>query len=352
MADAPDKPVYLLTGSDRPKIETALGRLRRHFVAEAIDVSSALDTSGVEAVALCNATSLFGSARLVVIEDVDGARDADGRRKGGWKAADVEAVREYLANPAPDTVLALVGEDVKKTTALWKACAKTGQVLDFAVAKKAVQSWVTEQFRQRGVGTEPEASALLVQLVGDDLRALASEVDKVATWAAGEPVGEREIEALVTTTADAPTYVLTDAWASRDTARALAASETIFERESRARRDTAARLAGALGGHLGRLRTMKRLAAEGVTAKQAAERLKLHPFFAQKLYAQAESFSTEDLDETLVRLAELDGSLKGQSRLPPDLEIQRMLVAVAQRTGAGGGKGVAERGGRSPRAGG
>ena len=32
MAESPAlKPVYLLTGSDRPKIETALTRLRRHF---------------------------------------------------------------------------------------------------------------------------------------------------------------------------------------------------------------------------------------------------------------------------------------------------------------------------------
>lgn len=334
MADAPDKPVYLLTGSDRPKIETALARLRKHFVAESIDVSSALDTSGDQAVALCNAASLFGSTRLVVVEDVDGARDSDGRRKGGWKTADVEAITGYLANPAPDTVLALVGEDVKKTTALWKVCAKAGQILEFAVAKKGVQGWVAEQFRLRGVSAEPEASALLVQLVGDDLRSLASEVDKVATWAAGEPVGEREIEMLVATTADAPTYVLSDAWAGRDAPRALAASETIFERESRARRDTAARLAGALGGHLGRLRALKGLATEGVRPKQAAERLKLHPFYAEKLWSQAEGFSAEELDDAVVRLAELDGLLKGQSRLAPDLEVQRAVVDLTRRPGA------------------
>jgi DNA polymerase III subunit delta len=334
LADAPDKPVYLLTGSDRPKIETALTRLRTHFVAESIEVTSALDTSGDQAVALCNAASLFGSTRLVVVEDVDGARDSDGRRKGGWKSADVEAVSAYVANPAPESVLALVGEDVKKTTALWKACAKAGQILEFAVAKKGLQSWVAEQFRLRGVSAEPEASALLVQFVGDDLRSLASEVDKVATWAAGEPVGEREIEMLVATTAGAPTYVLTDAWAGRDAARALASSETIFERESRARRDTAARLAGALGSHLGRLRALKRLATGGVRPKQAAEQLKLHPFYAEKLFGQAEGFSAEELDDAVVRLAELDGSLKGQSRLAPDLEVQRAVVDLTHRPGA------------------
>ena len=120
----PDKPVYLITGSDRPKIETALARLRAHFAAEAIELSSALDTTGDDAVALCNAGSLFGDARLIVVTDVDGAKQAEGRRKGGWKTADVEAIAAYLASPAPDTVLALVAEDLKSSSALWKACAK------------------------------------------------------------------------------------------------------------------------------------------------------------------------------------------------------------------------------------
>ena len=48
MADAPDKPVYLLTGSDRPKIERALARLREHFVAESIDAVTALDRVSID----------------------------------------------------------------------------------------------------------------------------------------------------------------------------------------------------------------------------------------------------------------------------------------------------------------
>jgi DNA polymerase-3 subunit delta len=333
VADAPDKPVYLLTGSDRPKIETALTRLRKHFVAESIDVASALDTSGESAVALCNAGSLFGDTRLVVIEDVDGRRDGDGRRKGGWKAADVEAVGAYLTSPAPGSVLALVGEDVKKTTALWKACAKAGRVLEFAVVKKSLQAWVAEQFRQRGAHAEPEATLALIQLVGDDPHSLAAEVDKLVTWAAGEPIGEREVEALVAPVAELPVYELTEAWAARDAARALDVSETTFERESRQRRDIAPRLAGALGGHLTRLRSVKRLAEQGIGSKEAAERLKLNPFYAAKLFTQAESFSAEELHDAVVRLAELDGALKGQSRLAPDLEIQRALVDLTRRPG-------------------
>jgi DNA polymerase-3 subunit delta len=318
VADAPDKVVYLITGGDRPKIEKALDRLRSHFAPEAIELASALDVSGEEAVALCNAGSLFGDARLVVVRDVDGRKDGDGRRKGGWKAADAEAIAAYLASPAPATVLALVADELKSSSALWKACAKAGQVLSFDVPKKDLQGWVVAQFADRGVRAEPDAVAALLQLVGNDPQALKTEVDKLATWAADEPIGEREVVALVAESADVP----------------LDVSEALFERESRQRRDGAARLAGALGGHLARLRSLKALAAQGVKPKEAAERLKLHPFRAQKLYGQADGFSEEELEDAVVRLAELDGALKGQSRLAPDLEVQRTLVDLTRRPGA------------------
>ena len=111
MAESADlRPVYLLTGSDRPKIETALARLRRHFQPEAVELVSAQETPGAAVTALCNAGSLFGDGRLVLVEGVDGRRNADGRLVNGWKAADVQAIEDYLASPAPDTVLALVAQ--------------------------------------------------------------------------------------------------------------------------------------------------------------------------------------------------------------------------------------------------
>jgi DNA polymerase III delta subunit len=337
VAEAPDKPVYLITGSDRPKVDTALARLRGHFEAESIETVTAMETSGDEAEGLCNAGSLFGDARLVVVTDVDGLK-ADRGRRGGWKSADVESVEAYLGSPAPATVLALVADDLKSSSALWKVCTKAGTVLAFDVDKK-LGEWVGKRFQERGVRSEPDAVAALIALVGENPRALETEIDKIATWADGEPVGEREVTALVAADADVPIYELTEAWAVRDASRALGVSETLFEHEPRQRRDTAARLAGSLGGHLARLRTMKRLAAEGVSSKEAAAKLKLNPYYAGKLYRQAEGFSEEELDDAVLRLADLDGALKGQSRVAPDLALQRTLVDLTRRPGAAGANG-------------
>jgi DNA polymerase-3 subunit delta len=283
-------------------------------------------------VRLCNAGSLFGDARLILVTEVDGVKAERGRR-GGWKAADVNAVSAYLVSPAPATVLALVAEELKASSALWKACAKEGTVLAFDVAKKELHGWIAEQFRQRGVRAELDAVAALIGLVGDDLQVLKVEIDKVATWAGEDPVGEREVRALVPSNADVPIYELTEAWSVRDSARTLALSESIFESDPKPRRDVAPRLAGSLASHLTRLRDIKKLAAAGVGSKQAAEQLKLHPFRAQKLYAQADGFSDEDLDEAVIALAALDGALKGQSKLAPDLEVQRTLVALSRPPG-------------------
>jgi DNA polymerase-3 subunit delta len=313
------KPVYLIAGTDRPKIDTALERLRARFAAEAVEAASAIDTSGEAAAALCNAGSLFGDARLVLVTEAE-----------RWKAADVKALQVYLAAPAPATTLALVAGEIKKDSPLAKACAKAGDLLVYDVPKRNLAGWVAERFRQLGVPAEPEACAALVQLVGDDPQALASEIDKLATWAAGEPIGEREVEELAVAFAETPSFALTDAWGRRDPAAVLEASETILERESKPRRDTSARLAATLGSHVTRVRACRRLAAEGIRPRDAAGRLKMHPFYAEKLFAQSERFSEQELGAALVRLARLDLALKGESRLTAELELQRALADVAR----------------------
>lgn len=336
MTDKPAlKPAYLISGSDRPKVEHAVQRLRARFLDESVEIVSALEVTGPDVVTLCNSGSLFGDARLVLVTDIDGRKKEENRPPiGGWKAADVQAVVSYLSAPAPDTVLALVGLALKKDAAIAKACAKFDKLLLFDVARNGRVAWVAERFRSAGVKAEPEACALLVQYIGEeDLHGLASEITKIATWAQGEPIGVVEVEQLVTPIANVAPFALTDAWAERRQGRLLDLCETMFERSDRPRRDTAPRLAATLNGHLNRMRQLKRLADEGVAARDAALALKMHPFAGEKAYRHAEGFSDDELASATVLFAELDLALKGGSRLASDLELQRALIAVSAEPG-------------------
>jgi DNA polymerase-3 subunit delta len=321
------KPVYLITGGDRPKIQRALRRLRDRIGEEATELLSAHEASADDAVAACNSLGLLGGGgRLVVVDEVE-----------RWKAADAKAITAYLASPAPDTVLALVAAEVKKDSALAKACAKAGDVLVYDVPKRRLSEWVAKQFADRGVSVESEAARLLVEVVGEDPEELASEVDKIATWAGDEPVGTREIELLAAGCAEIPGYELTDAWGRRDLAAALASCETLLERSGDPVSRTVPMLIGMLVAHVGRVRDCQTFADEGLTAREAASRLKRHPFYVEKLYAQARNYGPDELRDAVVRLAELDHAVKGGSRLTVDLELERALVEITRRPQAADG---------------
>src|SRR5262249_57466642 len=110
------------------------------------------EAAGEEAIAACNSRGLFGGEeRLVVVDGVE-----------AWKAADVKELESYLAAPAPTTVLALVGDGIKKDAALAKVVAKIGQILAYDVPKKQLPEWVGEQVSRLGASADREGCRALV----------------------------------------------------------------------------------------------------------------------------------------------------------------------------------------------
>src|SRR5581483_4383407 len=145
------KPAYLIAGSDRPKVDRAVARLRARFDQDAVELHDAAETTGDDAVAACNALGLFGGGdRLIVVNGVE-----------AWKADDAKAVAAYVGAPSPGTVLALVGSELKKDGPLAKAVGPAGEVLVWDAPKRGLDRWVAEQFKLRSTTAEPEACRLL-----------------------------------------------------------------------------------------------------------------------------------------------------------------------------------------------
>jgi DNA polymerase-3 subunit delta len=297
------KSAYMITGSDRPKVGRAIRRLRDRFGEDALEHLTAFEASGDDVVAACNAMGLFaGDGRLVLVDAVE-----------RWKAGDAKAVVEYISAPSPETVLVLVGTELKRDSALGKAVAKAGEVLVFDASK----------FKLMGSQADGGACRMLVELVGEDLDELSSEVQKLTTWAAGEPITARDVELLAAGRAETTIFKLTDAWGRRERAAALAAAESLLEQGNDANR-----LSSQLASHVGRVAQCQRWIAEGVSSRDAASKMRRAPYYVQKLYSQAGNFSSDELRGMTVRLADLDHALKGGSRLPGDLELERAVADI------------------------
>lgn len=310
-------PVYLITGSDRPKVGLALRRLKSRFGLESVEVLSAETASGEDAVAALNSLGLFGGegGRLVIVEGVE-----------RWKKADAESVAAYLADPVAGAVLALVAEEALKGSALTTVVAKRGRVLAYEAPKSAdLPTWVRAQFDRVGATVEGDAARALVEVVGDDLSALASEAEKVATWAAGKPISRRDVEQIAVSAHEGAAWALTDAWGNRDVARVLATCEAELERDVEP-----FLIAVRLAGQVALVRAAQALSAEGLNTREIAKRVKRHEFRVRKALGHAQNYSRDELDDAVVRLAELDAALKGATRLAGELELERALIDITR----------------------
>jgi DNA polymerase-3 subunit delta len=314
------KAAYLIAGSDRPKVDRAVARLRGRFEPDAVEHLDATEAAGDDVVAACNAMGLFGDGtRLVLVDNVE-----------AWKAPEVKVVEAYLKSPAPGTTLALVAGELKKDAAIAKAVGSTGDVLIWDVQTKAIHRWLAEQFTLHGTKAEPEACRRLAELVGDDLYELAGEVEKLATWANGDEVTDADVDALVAPRAESPPWDLTDAWGARDVGGVLRVAERMLDRTGDPLSRTIPRLVGSLTNHVRRARAAQRLEGRGLSAAETAVELGMKPYPAQKLLSQVRNYSAGELDAALVRLAQLDHALKGGSRLANELELERALVEITQ----------------------
>src|SRR5260370_15315799 len=298
------KPAYLLTGSDRPKIARALRRLRERIGDDSTEHLNGREATVADVIAACNAMGLFGGdeGRLVIVDEAE-----------RWKAPDVKEVAAYLASPSPATVLALVAEELKSDAPLVKAVAKTGEVLTYDVPKRRLPEWVAEQFGRYGAKADPDACRALVDIVGDDLDELQSELDKLSTWAGGEQVALRDVVKLAAGRAETAIFSLTDAWGRRDVAAVLASAEAIMERSARPRSAGLMRMIASMADHLGRVRRCQRLADQGIRPRDAAGQLKMHPLAAEKAFPPAPDLSPGELGLPGAQVPRLAPALHGRA---------------------------------------
>lgn len=317
------KRVYLIGGSDQPKVAVALKRLKGHFAPESVDELSGESGSeaagGVDVVASLNALGLFGTGeRLVIV-----------RGMGGWKREDVDAITAYLEEPAPHAVLALVGTPPRAGD-LAKVCAAAGDVLRFDVPARSrgrrldYPAWVRSQFEQHGISVDADAARRLVELVGEDATALEAEVAKLATWSDGAAIGTLEVERMAAHAHDASAFALTDAWGTADRRGALAAAFAAVEESGEEPFLQALRLAGQAT----KVRGARRILDAGGTPRDVAKELDLKDYPARKASQFAENYSEEELDAVAIRLARLDFDLKGGTPLSGALQLERALLEI------------------------
>jgi DNA polymerase III subunit delta len=216
-------PVYYVYGADDFLKDDAVRQLIAAVVDPAtrdfnLEVRRGAEIDAGTLASLLDTPPMMADRRMVVIRDV-GALKKDARG----------ALDLYLTRPAPETVLVLIASGADG-----KADKKLEDVATIAVGFDAlnderVPKWIEHQVAELGAVIDPRAVTLLHEAVGNDLPALMSELDKLVSYAAGAPIDERAVAAIVGIRNGETIGDLLDAVLERDASRALALLPHVLE---------------------------------------------------------------------------------------------------------------------------
>jgi len=134
--------------------------------------------------------------------------------------------------PEASSVVLAVSNSVPPSHPVLKLARAGGQSIEFQKLRyRDLDDWVARRARERAMKGDARALRLLIDSVGDDLRLIDQELQKLQLYAGAQPIGVREVMALVPDTAEHQVWDLTDALvtnpgkAAIELDRALAAGE-------------------------------------------------------------------------------------------------------------------------------
>jgi len=315
-------PIQAIVGEDSYLAEGLLAQVLKDAVGadtrESVRVLYGDEAKWEDVLAAARAGSLFAASRAVVVrraellkyasapQDDEAAGEAKGRGKG---RPDDDPVDAYAEAPAPDATLVLVAAKPDKRRRPWKSLLARAVVHDAAPRKgRALRTHVEQELRRRDLRFSREALDQLLEEVGQDLRRLIGEVDKLEAWADGrKDITGEDVALLLGHGLGQPLYLLSDAFAARDAPLALEHLERLLGDG-----EEGLRVLATLHRTLRQVRGAVALREAGVPRPQIGARL-LPPnmqFKVDALLDASRRWSERDLVRALDVMARTDRGMK------------------------------------------
>ena len=251
------------------------------------------------------------------------SKGKQGKSAGLGPRAFVQALAEYVpALPETTTLVVLVGERLESTHPLVQSAQRHGRARLFETPRGAqLDDWLTRRARTAHARLTPEAARLLVGATGDDLRLLAGEIEKLATYVGtGGQIRAEEVHALTPVSREARVFDLTDALARRDRSRALALLHELL-----ANGESPLGIVALTAYQTRTLLQVKTLAERGLRAPQIAQTAGMAPFVVEKSLPLARHFSFAQLEAAHRELLRVDTALK-RSRMSPEMALDLLVL--------------------------
>jgi DNA polymerase III subunit delta len=252
------------------------------------------ETSWTHVADIARTGSLFAAKRVVIV------RGADQMKGEG------EEMLALLADPPEDVTLVLLAVKVDKRRTLWKRIVDSATLVDAEPLKgRALQSFVGTEVRRRSLRLDEGGTTELLDRVGQDLRRLMGELDKLEAFAgkAGR-VSADDVARVLGRGIARPLYRLSDAMMERRRVEVLLLIEERLDDG-----EPALRLLATLHRAVRQTRAARALLASR-GPRERLSRLGVPSFKVGDVMEAAKRWSESELRAAIAALARADRRMK------------------------------------------
>lgn len=268
--------------------------------------------------------SMFADRRVVVVEQAD---DFISNYRAG--------LEDYADRPSASAVLVLDCKSWRKNTRLAKKVAASGLEIDCSeLVGGALIKWLVDQAKHEyDKQLARDAAGLMVELVGTSLSLLEQELSKLASYTGDRTsITTEDVRALVGGWKAETTWAMTDAIRDGNVGFALKCLDQLL-----AAGEAPPKLLGGLNYVFRKYAQATERSRSGIPLNVALKDSGVFPrdFDATARYLRR--LGRPRAERILARLVQADADLKGASRIPERMQMERLILDLAGATDSGQG---------------
>jgi DNA polymerase-3 subunit delta len=334
---------YIFHGDEEFVRSEEVSRLKQQIAEDGMgDLNiSTLDGQKLELGELmnvCNTMPFLTNRRLIIVENMLQRYEGQKRRRKRSRSksdeddGEIDKLLDYLTR-LPDTTRLLFVEDrtLKKSNPVLKQAKaiEDGYVREFSAPDgRNLSGWIAHRARAKGAEINRQAVQLLVTFVGDDLRLLDQELEKLAAYVQYQrPIDAQDVKALVSGAQEANIFAMVDSLGMRQGNRAMEQLQRLLDSGA-----NELYLLTMIERQIRLILSAKDLSEQvGLSATEIRRKLRIsHQFIVDKLLQQARRFELEELETLLRRVLDIDQAIK-TGRIEPRLAIEMLALEVCAR---------------------
>jgi DNA polymerase III subunit delta len=309
--------VYLFIGEEDFLIEECVDRIIQQLLTADtkdfnLDVVYGSKADARDVIAHAASFPMMSDRRVVVVKEFDKLFSGDSAK---------EVISAYLAHPLDSTCLVLLAEKPDFRTKPFVDLKKTGSVFAFySFYDNQIPAWIAERCKVMGKDVDNEACRLLHAYVGNSLRAIQNELEKLFTYLGERPrVTPEDIADVVGVTRGFTVFDLQNAIGKKNLAEALRIVKRMTETG-----EAPQLVIVMLTRYFNLLWKVQNLLASGAPESEVIAATRISPYYFKDYAAAVRGFSSMHIEHAFQVLLQADIQLKSTS--PDPYHLMEMMV--------------------------